>query len=52
MRIFANDEALKLTWRTLGALKRVDERFASLLPFPHFWLLEQSTSTAASNMWI
>ena len=34
--IVTSDEALKLTWRTLGALQRVDERFAFLVVLPSF----------------
>ena len=31
-----SDEALKLIWRMLGAVKRVDERFAFLVALPSF----------------
>jgi hypothetical protein len=34
--VVTSDEALKLTWRTMGALKRVDERFAFLVALPSF----------------
>ena len=48
--IVTSDEALKLTWRMLGALKRVDERFAFLVAPPSFLVARTIHFTAAANM--